>query len=484
MSLKGYYIKAAQTLCGAGQFPKEFDEAFAVLLDQCPKEPFPVVKRIIESELGCTLSSVFVDFEKEAIAAASIGQVHFAKLIDGTKVAVKVQYPDVERFFHMDVGTVSLAMRVLGMSEQVKDVFATMQEQFEQEFDFTKESAAMREIADNIMPNYGSKVIIPHPIDSSHPSCPSRVNSLCTRKVLTMERLEGTPIRQHILPLLQLYAEMHGMKLDDLKKIMNEKDPSKLDTNNEAVKRAMNMGEVTECQSAMLIIALRARNLAARLVGGCAESCCNSAPPQWTKARVHAPLNGFRLARLLYEVHGHQIFQNGLFNSDPHAGNVLMMPDGKLGLLDYGAVMRLTERQRTNLAHLLVAIADEDDDGVPAAFWACGFQSKRQDPRLALLLAHVFYNRGPFPYDMNRLASKIGMPKDIDIMTLDSYIRGGKLDDITEFPGHMVMLQRCAMVLSGIGMELGAGRLSSAKMLKPHAQKWLKLHPGPPLVKL
>ena len=79
----------------------------------------------------------------------------------------------------------------------------------------------------------------------------------------------------------------------------------------------------------------------------------------------------------------------------------------------------------------------------------------REDPRLALLLAHVFFNRGPYPYDMprqrfrgqprlrNRLAPKVGMPVDADIMTLDGYLRGGELDDIEDFPGHLVMLQRC-----------------------------------------
>eukprot|EP00913_Durusdinium_trenchii_P019409 g18247.t1 len=267
-------------------------------------------------------------------------------------------------------------------------------------------------------------------------------------------------------------------------------------------------------------------------------------PPRWSKC-IPVPLNGPRFARLLYDVHGYEIFQLGLFNSDPHAGNVFMMPDGKLGLIDYGACMRLTATQRTCIAKLLIAIADEDDEAVrlcwegkevdvvfrkaplgfrlahkqaplkvanindkgcvvddnldvragwiltavngkslttchqkvPPAFWACGFRSKNQDPRLALLLAHVFFNRGPYPYDMsldrNRLAPKVGMPVDIDIMTLDSYLRGGELDDIEDFPGHLVMLQRCAMVLSGLALELGAGRLSSAQMLKPQAELWL-----------
>merc|ERR1711920_1038573 len=208
------------------------------------------------------------------------------------------------------------------------------------------------------------------------------------------------------------------------------------------------------------------------MVGGCAGGC-HCTPPAWTTRKSFVPLNGPRIAKLLYEVHGHEIFHNGLFNSDPHAGNVLMLPDGRLGLIDYGAVLRLTEELRTSVARLMVAIAEEDDDAVPQAMWECGFRSQSQDWRLALLMAHMFFNRGPWPYDMNRLAPKIGMPKDASILTLDRYTRGGKLDNILEFPGHMVMLQRCCVVLSGIGMELGAGRLSSALMFKPQALRWL-----------
>lgn len=475
LSMKGYYIKAAQTLCGAGQFPPEFDDAFAVLLDQCPKEPFPVIQRILEDELGCPVEQVFEDFQQEAIAAASIGQVHFATLHDGTRVAVKVQYPEVEKFFKMDVDAVAFAMQLAGMGKKVKEVFKTMQDQFQQEFDYTKEASIMREIATKVMPHYGTRVTIPLPIDSFHTSCPRHIaKTLCTRKVLTMERLEGTPIRKHILPMLEIFAKMHGTTVEELKKQMNQKDPTKIDMNNKAVKAAMNMGEVSERKSLMLIAAVKVRNLAARLVGGCVGGCCHAPPPQWTRQQMAVPLNGPRLAKLLYDVHGHEIFQDGLFNSDPHAGNILMMPDGRLGLIDYGAVMRLTVEQRTSIAKLLVAIADEDDDAVPPAFWAAGFRSKKQNPKLALLLAHVFFNRGPFPADMNRLAPKVGMPLDVDIMTLDQYIRGGKLDDIEEFPGHLVMLQRCSMVLSGIGMEVGAGRLSSAAMFKPQALKWLE----------
>merc|ERR1712139_109124 len=205
-------------------------------------------------------------------------------------------------------------------------------------------------------------------------------------------------------------------------------------------------------------------------------SGCHCAPCEAVRPRLKplpVPLNGPRISKLLFDVHGHEIFFNGLFNSDPHAGNVLMMKNGKLGLIDYGACMKLTEEQRVNVARLFIAIANDDDQEVPRAFWACGFKSKKMDSRLALLLAHVSFNRGPFPADMNRLAPLVGLPPEPSVMDIEAYVRGSKVDEIEHFPGHLVLLQRCCMVLSGIGMELGAGRLSSAGMLKPSALKLL-----------
>merc|ERR1712224_628296 len=124
----------------------------------------------------------------------------------------------------------------------------------------------------------------------------------------------------------------------------------------------MNMGAVSERAAGAVIKAAKVRNAAARMVGCCVTQICHREVPKWTENPMFVPLNGPRITRLLFDVHGHEIFQNGLFNSDPHAGNIIMMPDGRLGLIDYGAVMRLSVEQRTALARLLVAIADEDDD--------------------------------------------------------------------------------------------------------------------------
>lgn len=477
--LKGYYIKAAQTLCGAGLFPKEFNDAFGVLLDQCPREPYSKVKRIIESELRCSISEVFVSFQEEAVAAASIGQVHFAQLKNGTPVAVKVQYPEVERYFYMDVQAVRFVLGVAGMGAQVKDAFDKLQENMKQEFDYRREAAVMRECAENVMPEYGGVVVIPLPLDERHQA--SNARSLCSRKVLTMERLDGTPIRKHTMELLESFAGQFGSTVEELKALMCCNDPSKLDRVNPKIKQFLNMGSITERQSYGIRMAIKTRNVCYRAMSLLMRDChcqpCNDIRPRLKPLPV--PLNGPRIAKLLFDVHGYEIFQKGLFNSDAHAGNVLMMRDGRLGLIDYGACMRLTQQQRLSIARLFVAIANEDDDAVPPAFWQCGFKSKRMDRRLALLLAHVSFNRGPYPADMIRLAGKVGLPKNPSVMDIEAYVRRGQIDEIVEFPGHLVLLQRCCMVLSGVAMELGAGRLSSAGMLKPQALKLLKPKPQP-----
>jgi len=381
----------------------------------------------------------------------------------------------------MDVRTVGLLMTLAGMRSQVQQVFATMEKQLEAEFDYRAEAAAMREVADDIMPVFGKRIAIPVPIDEVYMKgcdCTPSV-SLCTRKVLTMERLAGTPIRRHTLQLMTDFAQQLNLSVKEMQELMTTEDPEKVDAvlkTNSAVRAFVNRGPTTECQSMTVIAAVKARNLAAALASRVAGPCACPAP---AVQKVAVPLNGPKLAKLLFDVHGHEIFQTGLFNSDPHAGNVLVMENECLGLLDYGAVMRLDEETRTKIAELFVAIATEDDEAVPEAFWALGFRSRKQDRKLALLLAHLSFNRGPYPKDMNRLAPKVGMPKDPDLTTLDAYTRGGKLDDITEFPGTLVMLQRCCMVLSGIGIEIGAGRLSAAGMFLPQAQRWLDQRKAP-----
>merc|ERR1719356_1979553 len=96
---------------------------------------------------------------------------------------------------------------------------------------------------------------------------------------------------------------------------------------------------------------------------------------------------------LLLDVQGYQIFVNGVFNGDPHPGNILRMPDGRLGLIDYGNVKRLDLRSRARLGRLIIALADGDRTAAVAHARELGFRTRRNDPEVLFRLAQLSFDR-------------------------------------------------------------------------------------------
>jgi aarF domain-containing kinase len=102
--LRGPIMKVGQLLSThAHVLPSEMKALLRPLEEQVPPMPFSVVKRVVERELGEELSVLFSEFGVTAVAAASLGQVHRARLPDGTAVAVKVQYPGAAESVDGDV---------------------------------------------------------------------------------------------------------------------------------------------------------------------------------------------------------------------------------------------------------------------------------------------------------------------------------------------------------------------------------------------
>jgi predicted unusual protein kinase regulating ubiquinone biosynthesis (AarF/ABC1/UbiB family) len=104
LAMRGVMIKACQAIATrADVFPPEMVEKLKQCHDAVPAKPFEVVRAAVERELGKPLGAVFSSFEVAPIAAASLAQVHGATLLDGTPVAVKVQYPDIEEIVRTDL---------------------------------------------------------------------------------------------------------------------------------------------------------------------------------------------------------------------------------------------------------------------------------------------------------------------------------------------------------------------------------------------
>ncbi len=108
---QGLLIKVGQMIgARADVFPDEYIEVLSTLHDEVPPHPFAVIRAVVEQELRAPLEQLFAEFSAAPIAAASLAQVHRARLHDGRDVAVKVQYPEIEEIVRVDLQNI----RVLG----------------------------------------------------------------------------------------------------------------------------------------------------------------------------------------------------------------------------------------------------------------------------------------------------------------------------------------------------------------------------------
>ena len=117
-TLKGAAMKIGQlaSFVDIDFIPEEYrplyQEKLSALRTSAPPMRWAKVRRVLEEEWGEPPEALFEDFEQEAAAAASIGQVHRAVLPGGRRVAVKVQYPDVARALRADLGSAGMVLRL------------------------------------------------------------------------------------------------------------------------------------------------------------------------------------------------------------------------------------------------------------------------------------------------------------------------------------------------------------------------------------
>jgi len=167
--------------------PKEYIDELSQLQDALPAVPTEQIISVIEGELGQPLKQLFQTFDREPIAAASLGQVHRATLPDGTPVAVKVLRPGIDELVDVDLKSLRAVLRLINHwlhidRLMVLDVLdADFSETFSNELDYIKEGQNAETFQRNLLM-------------SRHVDVPQIFWKWSTRRVLTMEFMDGVRI--------------------------------------------------------------------------------------------------------------------------------------------------------------------------------------------------------------------------------------------------------------------------------------------------
>jgi len=284
------FVKLGQLLSTRRDIlPESYVAELEKLQDTAPTLPIEDIHAVIESEFGAPVEEVFLQFEEIPLAAASLAQVHCARLADGTPVIVKVQRPGIDEQVETDIEIIYKRARFVeghwerartyGLMDLVDEFAMTLRE----ELDYTREARNTDRLREMLSRDRRIRVPAVH-------------WRLTTNRVLTLERVQGVKITD--------VPRDPGVKVDP-------KDLSK--------------------------------RLASAFLG--------------------------------------QVFVDGFFHADPHPGNILVAPDGSIGLVDCGQVGRLDPESKVGAVRMLIAFEQQDARALADEILYLGIAQEEVDVR-------------------------------------------------------------------------------------------------------
>ena len=193
-NLRGLAAKVGQMASYVdGAVPERYREAYETTLKSLrasTQSSAPeAIRSVVEKELGAPIEQLFLEWETEPFASASIGQVHRATLQDGRRVAVKVQHPGIERAVESDLRNAGMFESMVGAllpkAVDTKRVFKEIQARFREELDYLREADNQR------------KFLEMHKNDP-HVAIPDVIESRTSRRVITTEFVQGATLETAI----------------------------------------------------------------------------------------------------------------------------------------------------------------------------------------------------------------------------------------------------------------------------------------------
>ncbi|WP_435641068.1 ABC1 kinase family protein [Micavibrio aeruginosavorus] len=187
--LKGPLMKVGQILATIPEaLPPEYANALRQLQSNAPPMGWPFVRRRMKTELGADWESQFKSFEHDAAAAASLGQVHRAVLHDGTRVACKLQYPDMQSVIQADLNQLKLIFSLYERYDKAistKYIHDELSARLFEEMDYALESRHCK--------LYGNMLA-----DEKAVHVPRVIDDLSTDRLLTATWMDGEKILDYV----------------------------------------------------------------------------------------------------------------------------------------------------------------------------------------------------------------------------------------------------------------------------------------------
>lgn len=370
------FVKLGQILSTRPDIvPAAFVKEFEKLQDRVPSFSFEELRSQIELELGNSIENLFESIEPEALAAASIAQVHRARLKTGQQVVVKVRRPGVVDLIESDISALmslaSLAERHISGSE-IYDPVGVVREfarTIRREMDFSREGHTIEKFRDNFKTTPWMYFPAVH---WSHSN----------RGVLTLEYIDG-------------------IKVSDL--------------------------------------------------------------PALDAARLNRTLIAQRGADVFLEM----VLTHGFFHGDLHPGNVFILPDNVICLLDYGIVGRIDEATSAFLSDILLAIVERDMDQVISLLLFAGDISDTLDIR-ALKRDLTHFIDGYYEIPLSEIEVGRMLLEFIEIITMYSI----------RIQPDLMLLAKSLVIVEGMGRSLNPG-FDMVAHIRPFMENYLRRKMSP-----
>ena len=274
-----------------GEYMSTYRDALTMLQNSAPPMDPEASKQVIEEEFGKPVHEVFATFDDQAVAAASIGQVHHATLPTGEEVAVKVQYPGVDEAVRSDLKNVSAMTKLavaIAPNLDPKEVANEVKERVLEELDYHREASNQQKFAD---------------LYQGHPFVvvPQVFKKYTRTRVITQEFVKGDPFMSAF---------------------------------------------------------------------------------EWDQDRKS------ELGEMLFRFFYGSLHRFLLFSADPHPGNYLLLPDGKVAFIDYGLTRAVDPATLLNMVEIVQALIHEDKDRARRALEGLGILNRRT-PAVDALWDHL-----------------------------------------------------------------------------------------------